>query len=67
MALNNGNDKTSEERRAYVNAQIAAGNPKYKPLGQWLNDNKELIAINTLSKKVDLLTEIVMKLSKSKK
>ena len=57
--------KTPEERKAYVNAQIAAGNTKYKPLGQWIADNKEIIGINALNKKVDALTEMVLKLSKS--
>ena len=57
--------KTPEERKAYVNAQIAAGNKKYKPLGQWIADNKEMIGINALNKKVDVLTEMVLKLSKS--
>ena len=60
--------KTPEERKAYVNAQIAAGNPKYKPLGQWIADNKELIGINAVNKKMDVLTdmfkEVVQKLSK---
>lgn len=64
--------KTPEERKAYVNAQIAAGNPKYKPLGQWIADNKELIGINAVKKQVDILLdevrmfkEVVLKLSKS--
>ena len=57
--------KTPEEKRAFVDAQIAAGNPKYKPRKQWIADNQEIIGINTLNKKVDVLTEIVMKLSKS--
>ena len=58
-------ERTPEEKRAYVDAQIAAGNPKYKPLGQWIADNKELIGINALNKKVDVLTDMVLKLSKS--
>ena len=58
-------ERTPEEKRAYVDAQIAAGNPKYKPLGQWIADNKEMIGINALTKKVDALTEMVLKLSKS--
>ena len=58
-------ERTPEEKRAYVDAQIAAGNPKYKPKGQWIADNKEMIGINALTKKVDVLTEIVLKLSKS--
>jgi|TARA_R110002073_G_scaffold53992_1_gene139209 hypothetical protein len=61
--------KTPEERWAYVEAQLKAGNPKYKPKGQWIADNKEMIGINTLNKKVDVLTsmfiDIVQKLSKS--
>ena len=61
--------KTPEERWAYVEAQLKAGNPKYKPKEQWIADNKEMIGINTLNKKVDVLTsmfiDIVQKLSKS--
>ena len=57
--------KTPEERKAYVNAQIAAGNPKYKPFGEWMAANKEIVGINALTKKVDVLTEMVLKLSKS--
>jgi hypothetical protein len=57
--------KTPEERWAYVEAQLKAGNPKYKPKGQWIADNKEMIGINALTKKVDVLTEMVLKLSKS--
>ena len=55
--------KTPEERKAYVNAQIAAGNPKYKPLGQWIADNKEMIGINAVNKKIDVLTDMLLKLS----
>ena len=57
--------KTPEERWAYVEAQLKAGNPKYKPKGQWIADNKEMIGINALTKKVDILTEMFLKLSKS--
>ena len=42
--------KTPEERWAYVEAQLKAGNPKYKPKGQWIADNKEMIGINALNK-----------------
>ena len=50
MAQSYMTTKTPEERKAYVNAQIAAGNTKYKPLGQWIADNKEIIGINALNK-----------------
>ena len=55
--------KTPEERWAYVEAQLKAGNPKYKSRGQWIADNKELIGINAVNKKIDVLTEMVLKLS----
>ena len=55
--------KTPAERKQYVLDQIAVGNPKYKPLGQWIADNKELIGINAVNKKIDVLTEMVLKLS----
>jgi hypothetical protein len=58
-------ERTPEEKRAYVDAQIAAGNPKFKPRKQWIADNQEIIGINALNKKVDVLTEMVLKLSKS--
>jgi hypothetical protein len=62
-------ERTPEEKRAYVDAQIAAGNPKFKPRKQWIADNQEIIGINALNKKVDVLTamfiEVVQKLSKS--
>ena len=65
MAQSYMTTKIPEERKAFVNAQIAAGNPKYKPLGQWIADNKEIIGINALNQKVDVLTAMVLKLSKS--
>jgi len=60
------NTKTAEERRAFVDAQIAKGNPKYKNRDQWLKDNALPIAIRSLEQKVDALTEIVKKFSKAK-
>jgi hypothetical protein len=57
--------KTPAERKQFVLDQIAAGNPKYIPFDKWIAANKEIVGINNLEKKVDLLTEIVMKLSKS--
>ena len=60
------NTKSAEERRAFVDAQIAKGNPKYMKRDQWLAKNAVPIAIRSLEQKVDTLTEIVKKFSKSK-
>ena len=57
--------KTPAERKQFVLDQIAAGNPKYIPFDKWIAANKEIIGINNLEKKVDVLTAMVMKLSKS--
>ena len=60
------NTKSAEERRAFVDAEIAKGNPKYMNRDQWLAKNAVPIAIRSLEQKVDALTEIVKKFSKSK-
>ena len=60
------NTKTAEERRSYVDAQIAKGNPKYMDRDKWLEKNSLPIAIRSLEQKVDALTAIVKKFSKSK-
>ena len=60
------NTKSAEERRAFVDAEIAKGNPKYMNRDQWLTKNAVPIAIRSLEQKVDALTEIVKKFSKSK-
>ena len=60
------NTKSAEERRAFVDAQIAKGNPKYMKRDQWLAKNAVPIAIRSLEQKVDALTEILKKFSKAK-
>ena len=60
------NTKSAEERRAFVDAEIAKGNPKYMNRDQWLTKNAVPIAIRSLEQKVDTLTEIVKKFSKAK-
>ena len=57
--------KKPAERQQFVLDQIAAGNPKYIPFDKWIAANKEIVGINNLEKKVDVLTAMVMKLSKS--
>ena len=59
-------DRSPEEKRAYVDEQLAKGNPKYMPREKWLEKNAVPIAIRSLEQKVDALTEIVKKFSKSK-
>jgi len=59
-------NRSPEEKRAFVDAEIAKGNPKYKPREVWLKENAVPIAIRSLEQKVDALTEIVKKFSKSK-
>jgi len=59
-------DRSPEEKRAYVDAEIAKGNPKYMPREKWLEKNAVPIAIRSLEQKVDALTAIVKKFSKSK-
>jgi hypothetical protein len=59
-------NRSAEEKRAYVDAQIAKGNPKYMPRDKWLEKNAVPIAIRNLEQKVDALTEICKKFTKSK-
>ena len=59
-------NRSPEEKRAYVDAQIAAGNKKYMPRDKWLEKNAVPIAIRNLEQKVDGLISMVSKFSKSK-
>ena len=44
--------KTPEERRAYVDQQIALGNTKYKPRATWIQENQATIRVGILEKEV---------------
>ena len=59
-------ERTPEQKRAYVDEQIAKGNPKYMPRDKWLEKNAVPIAIRNLEQKVDGLINMVTKFSKSK-
>jgi|TARA_R100000049_G_C1873231_1_gene32248 recombinational DNA repair ATPase RecF len=50
-------ERTPEQKRAYVDEQIAKGNPKYMPRDKWLEKNAVPIAIRNLEQKVDALRE----------
>ena len=38
--------KSPEERRKYVDEQIALGNTKYKPRAKWLEENQDKIRLS---------------------
>ena len=59
-------ERTPEQKRAYVDEQIAKGNPKYMARDKWLEKNAVPIAIRNLEQKVDGLISMVSKFSKSK-
>ena len=44
--------KSPEERRAYVDQQIALGNTKYKPSTTWIQENQATIRVGVLEKEV---------------
>ena len=44
--------KSPEERRAYVDQQIALGNPKYKSRSTWIQENQATIRVGILEKEV---------------
>ena len=68
MALNNVNGKTPEQlaaARAFVDAELAKGNPKYKPRAEFFAQqyhNNTIARINAIEKKVDALALSVIKL-----
>ena len=53
--------KSPEERRQYIEEQIALGNPKYKDRNTWLKENADKIRISKLESQVN---EILAKLPK---
>jgi|TARA_A200000159_G_scaffold124230_1_gene119101 hypothetical protein len=53
--------KSPEERKQYVDEQIALGNPKYKDRNTWLKENADKIRISKLEAQVN---EILAKLPK---
>ena len=52
--------KTPEERRAYVEQQIALGNPKYKPRATWIQENQPTIRVGILEKRVATLEALLI-------
>ena len=53
--------KSPEERRQYIEEQVALGNPKYKDRNTWLKENADKIRISKLEAQVN---EILAKLPK---
>ena len=51
--------KSPEERRAYVDQQIALGNTKYKPRTTWIQENQATIRVGVLEKKVETLEALL--------
>tara|TARA_B100000214_G_C23690194_1_gene500481 strand:+ start:140 stop:361 length:222 start_codon:yes stop_codon:yes gene_type:complete len=51
--------KTPEERRAYVEQQIALGNPKYKDRKTWIQENQATIRVGVLEKRVETLEALL--------
>jgi len=67
MALNNVNGKTPEQlaaARAFVDAELAKGNPKYKPRAEFFAQqyhNNTIARINALEKKLDVILQAISK------
>ena len=53
--------KSPEERKQYVQQQIALGNPKYKNRNDWIKENIDKIRLNNL---VTVVAQILAKLNK---
>lgn len=53
--------KTPEERKQYVEQQIALGNPKYKNRNTWIKENIDKIRLNNLE---TVVAKILAKLDK---
>ena len=51
--------KSPEERRAYVDQQIALGNTKYKPSTTWIQENQATIRVGVLEKRVETLEALL--------
>ena len=52
--------KSPEERRAYVDQQIALGNPKYKSRSTWIQENQATIRVGVLEKRVESLEAMLI-------
>ena len=52
--------KTPEQRRAYVEEQIALGNKKYKPRPDWIKENQATIRVGVLEKRVATLEALLI-------
>ena len=67
MALNNVNGKTPEQlaaARAFVDAELAKGNPKYKPRAEFFAQqyhNNTIARIDALEKKLDVILQAISK------
>jgi hypothetical protein len=70
MAINNVNGKTPEQlaaARAYVDAELAKGNPKYKPRAEFFaqqNHNQTTARLDAQDKKMDAILQAVFALTK---
>jgi len=58
---NSSNYKSPEERKQYIDEQVAKGNPKYTDRNTWLIENADKIRISKLKAQVN---EILAKLPK---
>jgi hypothetical protein len=58
---NSSNYKSPEERKQYIDEQVALGNPKYTERNTWLKENADKIRISKLEAQVN---EILAKLPK---
>ena len=67
MAINNVNGKTPEQlaaARAFVDAELAKGNPKYKPRAEFFAQqyhNNTIARIDALEKKLDVILQAISK------
>ena len=51
--------KTPEERRKYIDEQLALGNTKYKPRATWIKENQATIRVGVLEKRVETLEALL--------
>ena len=58
---NSSSYKSPEERKQYIDEQVALGNPKYTERNIWLKENADKIRISKLEAQVN---EILAKLPK---
>ena len=52
--------KTPEERRKYIDEQLALGNTKYKPRADWIKENQATIRVGVLEKRVATLEALLI-------